>query len=141
MNVVILRGNLTRDVELRTTQNDNKVAKFGIAVRREIKNSEGNYDSDFFNCIAFGKLAETIDKYFHKGSGIIIEGHIQTGSYEKEDGTKVFTTDIVVGRIEFDRKPVESKKEDKETEPEMPKEDPYEAMGKQIEMEEVELPW
>ena len=141
MNVVILRGNLTRDVELRTTQNDNKVAKFGIAVRREIKNSEGNYDSDFFNCIAFGKLAETIDKYFHKGSGIIIEGHIQTGSYEKEDGTKVFTTDIVVGKIEFDRKPVESKKEDKETEPEMPKEDPYEAMGKQIEMEEVELPW
>lgn len=106
-----------------------------------MKNNEGNYDSDFFNCIAFGKLAETIDKYFHKGSGIIIEGHIQTGSYEKEDGTKVFTTDIVVGRIEFDRKPVESKKEDKEAEPEMPKEDPYEAMGKQIEMEEVELPW
>lgn len=141
MNVVILRGNLTRDVELRTTQNDNKVARFGIAVRRETKNSEGNYDSDYLNCIAFGKLAETIDKYFHKGSGIIIEGHIQTGSYEKEDGTKVFTTDIVVGRIEFDRKPVESKQEDKETEPEMPKEDPYEAMGKQIEMEEVELPW
>ena len=86
-----------------------------------------------------------INKYFHKGSGIIVLGHIQTGSYEKEDGTKVYTTDIVVENIEFDRK--ESKKEEtkEETDTEIVQkamsDDPYAAMGEQIAIDDNDLPF
>lgn len=146
MNKCILRGNLTRDVELRTTQSGKQIARFSIAVRRDVKNEDGNYESDFINCIAFGKIAETIDKYFHKGSGIIVLGHIQTGSYEKEDGTKVFTTDIVVESIEFDRK--ENKKEETSQQPTQTEiiqkamsEDPYVTMGEQVAIDDNDLPF
>ena len=145
MNKVFIRGNLTRDVELRETKSGKQVSRFNVAVRRDYKNSEGEYDCDFINCIAYGNLAETINKYFHKGSGIIVLGHLQTGSYEKDDGTKVFTTDLVVESIEFDRK-VEAKKEEpveEEIEPveETPKEDPYEKFGEQIDMDGFDLPF
>ena len=100
MNVIVLSGTLVKDVELRHTKNDLSVGSFTIAVRREIKNKDGNYESDFVNCIAYGKLAETINSYFKKGSRILLEGRIQTGSYEK-DGKKVYTTDIVVNNINF----------------------------------------
>ena len=110
MNKVFIRGLLSKDVELKTTQNNKSVARFNVAVRRDFKKEDGTYDSDFINCLAFGSQAEMISKYFHKGSGIIILGHIQTGSYTKDDGTKVFTTDVIVENIEFDRK--ETKKEE-----------------------------
>lgn len=142
MNKVFLRGNLTRDVELRNTQSGKQIARFSVAVRRDTKNEEGEYETDYINCIAFGKIAETISKYFHKGSGIIVLGHIQTGSYEKEDGTRAYTTDIVVESIEFDRK--ESKKETnvETTEKSMTiHDDPFVAMGRQIEIDESGLPF
>lgn len=145
MNKVFLRGNLTRDVELRSTQSGKQIARFSVAVRRDMKNADGEYESDFLNCIAFGNQAEMINKYFHKGSGIIVLGHIQTGSYEKEDGTKVYTTDIVVENIEFDRK--ESKKEEthQETDTEIVQkamsDDPYAAMGEQIAIDDNDLPF
>ena len=145
MNKVFIRGNLTRDVELRSTQNGKQIARFSVAVRRDMKNADGEYESDFLNCIAFGNQAEMINKYFHKGSGIIVLGHIQTGSYEKEDGTKVYTTDIVVENIEFDRK--ESKKEEtkEETDTEIVQkamsDDPYIAMGEQIQIDNNDLPF
>lgn len=145
MNKVFLRGNLTRDVELRITQNDKTIAKFNIAVRRDMKNADGEYESDFLNCIAFGNQAEMINKYFHKGSGIIVLGHIQTGSYEKEDGTKVKTTDIVVENIEFDRK--ESKKEESKEEIDTEivqkamSDNPYESFGQQVQIDNDDLPF
>ena len=145
MNKVFLRGNLTRDVELRTTGGGKSVANFSIGVRRDFKNADGLYDSDFINCVAYGSLAEIINKYFHKGSGIIVLGHIQTGSYEKDDGTRVHTTDIVVENIEFDRK--ESKKEEskEETDTEIVQkamsDDPYAAMGEQIQIDNNDLPF
>lgn len=140
MNKVWLRANLTRDVELRSTQSGKQVARFGIAVRRDMKNANGEYESDFLNCVAYGNIAETINKYFHKGSGILIVGHIQTGSYDKEDGTKVRTTDIIVESIEFDRKE-ESKEKTKEEEKPKQKlsDEPFENFGRQMEQEE--LPW
>ncbi len=135
MNKVFLRGNLTRDVELRYTTNNVAIGNFSIAVRRNSKNQDGEYESDFINCTAYQKLAETINKFFKKGSGIIIEGHIQTGSYEK-DGKKVYTTDIIVERIEFDGK-VSSKSESKSKENnEEPKEDPFETFGERVKIEE-----
>lgn len=101
MNVIVLSGTLVKDVELRHTKNDLAVGSFTIAVRRELKNKEGNYESDFINCVAYGKLAETINNYFKKGSRILLDGKIQTGSYEGQDGKKVYTTNVVVNQINF----------------------------------------
>ena len=100
MNKVILIGNLTKAVEIRFTQTKLAIANFTIAVSRETKNKDGNYESDFINCIAFGKTAEMMNKYLDKGSKIMVEGHIQTGSYEK-DGKRIYTTNVAVERVEF----------------------------------------
>lgn len=107
MNKVELVGRLTRDPEVRYTQGENAsaVARFSVAVNRRFKNAEGNYDADFINCVAFGKSAEFIEKYFRKGMAIGLTGRIQTGSYTNKDGVKVYTTDVVVEEAEF----VESK--------------------------------
>lgn len=146
MNKVFIRGNLTRDVELRETKSGKQVAKFNVAVRRDFKNADGEYESDFPSCVAYGTLAETISKYFHKGSGIIVLGHLQTGSYEDQDGKRIYTTDVIVESIEFDRK--ESKKEepveektDGEIIADVIKDDPYKEFGERIEIDDSDLPW
>ena len=100
MNKFIGIGALTKTVEVRYTKNELKVANFTIAINREVKNKEGNYDADFISCVAYGNLADLVSKYLDKGSRISVEGHIQTGSYEK-DGKKTYTTDIVVEKIQF----------------------------------------
>lgn len=107
MNKVIIVGRLTRDPEIKysTGENATAIARFSLAVNRKFKNDEGNYDADFINCIAFGKTAEFIEKYFTKGMAIGIAGRIQTGSYTNKEGQKVYTTDVVVEETEF----VESK--------------------------------
>ena len=103
MNKVQLVGRLTRDPEIRYSQGENATAtaRFSVAVNRRFKNSEGNYDADFINCVAFGKSAEFIEKYFKKGMAIGLTGRIQTGSYTNKDGQKVYTTDVVVEETEF----------------------------------------
>ena len=107
MNKVILVARLCRDPEVRYTQGENAsaIARFSVAVNRRFKNAEGNYDADFINCVAFGKSAEFIEKYFKKGMAIGITGRIQTGNYTNKDGVKVYTTDVIVEEAEF----VESK--------------------------------
>jgi single-strand DNA-binding protein len=97
MNKVVLIGNLTKDVDLSfAAGSGTAVGRFTVAVARMKKG-----ESDFPNCISFGKTAETIAQYFFKGSKIAIEGHIQTGSYDAKDGTKRYTTDVIVDRFEF----------------------------------------
>ena len=107
MNKVIIIGRFTRDPETKYTTGENATAtaRFSLAVNRRFKNKEGNYDADFINCVAFGKTAEFIEKYFTKGMAIGITGRIQTGSYTNKEGQKVYTTDVVVEETEF----VESK--------------------------------
>ena len=107
MNKVQLVGRLTRDPEIRYSQGENATAtaRFSVAVNRRFKNSEGNYDADFINCVAFGKSAEFVEKYFKKGMAIGLTGRMQTGNYTNKDGQKVYTTDVVVEETEF----VESK--------------------------------
>lgn len=107
MNKVILVARLCRDPEVRYTQGENAkaVARFSVAANRRFKNAEGNYDADFHNCVAFGKTAEFIEKYFKKGMMIGITGRLTTGSYTNKDGVKVYTTDVTVEEAEF----VESK--------------------------------
>ena len=101
-NLVILKGRLTRQPEIRFTQTNNtKVAAFGIAVNRKFKNAEGNYDADFFNCTAFGASADFIEKYFKKGQEALVQGRIQNRSWDDENGQKHYATDIIVESIEF----------------------------------------
>ena len=93
-------GFLSRDPdikEIQTKSGENmKMARFTIACQRKGKNA----GADFIGCVAYGKNAETLEKWFKKGKGIEVKGHIQTGSYDK-NGTKVFTTDVVIDEIEF----------------------------------------
>lgn len=105
MNKIILTGRLTADVELKSGGNVS-VANFSIAVDRGKEKDGTDKGADFPRCVAFGKTAENLAKYQGKGSNILIEGHLQTGSYTKKDGTKVYTTDVICERIEW----LESKK-------------------------------
>lgn len=102
MNKVILCGRLTKEPEVRYSQGQNPtaVAKYTLAVDRKFK-QDGQPTADFINCVAFGKNGEFAEKYLHKGTKIIVEGRIQTGSYTNKDGQKVYTTDVVVEAHDF----------------------------------------
>lgn len=102
MNKVILMGRLTRDPEVRYSQGDNAtaIAKFTLAVERRIKR-DNEASADYINCVSFGKSAEFAEKYFYKGTKIVIVGRIQTGSYTNKDGQKVYTTNIVIEEQDF----------------------------------------
>lgn len=102
MNKVILMGRLTRDPEVRYSQGDNAtaIARFTLAVDRRIKR-DNEASADYINCVSFGRSAEFAEKYFHKGTKIVIVGRIQTGSYTNKDGQKVYTTDIVIEEQDF----------------------------------------
>jgi len=102
MNKCILMGNLTRDPEIRYSQGENSVAiaRFSIAVNRRFVR-EGEDDADFFNCTAFGKQAEFVEKYFHKGSRMLLSGRIQNNNYTNDKGEKVYSVQIVAEEIEF----------------------------------------
>lgn len=106
MNKVILIGRVTKEIELKTTTNGKSVASFTLAVNKDYKNADGNYDADFINCVAFGQQAETISKYVHKGDKFGVFGKLNTRTYEK-NGSKVYVTEVIADSFEF----LESKKE------------------------------
>ena len=100
MNSVQLIGRLSRDPQVSySSATQNAVARFTVAIDR-VPDKNGNKQSDFISCVAFGKTAEFIEKYFTKGKPIALTGRIQTGSYDK-NGQKVYTTDVVADRVEF----------------------------------------
>lgn len=103
MNRVVLMGRLTRDPDVRYSQGDQSmaIARYTLAVDRRQKKQDGQQQADFISCVAFGKAGEFVEKYLHKGTKICISGRIQTGSYTKNDGTKVYKTDVVVEEHEF----------------------------------------
>lgn len=102
MNSVVLMGRLTREPEIRTS-GETTIAKYSLAVDRRKRE-----ETDFINCITFGKGAEFAEKYLHKGMKICVSGRIQTGSYTDKEGRKIYTTDVVVDNQEF----AESKKQE-----------------------------
>jgi len=104
MNSAQLVGRLTRDPEVRYSDGGSTVTRFTLAVDRRFK-KDGGDDADFINCVAFGKTAEFLEKWFRKGQRLGLTGRIQTGSYVNQEGTKVHTTEVVVENVEF----VESK--------------------------------
>lgn len=98
MNKVVLLGRLTKDPELRfAAGSGTAVSRFTVAINRQFKRDE----TDFINCVAFGKTAETISQYFTKGRQIAVSGSIRTGSYDAQDGTKRYTTDVAVDSFSF----------------------------------------
>ena len=101
MNKVILMGRLTKDVEMRQTPNGVSLARFSIAVTRRFKNSNGEYDADFINCIAWRKTGEFIARYFQKGSMIAVVGSIQSRSWDGNDGKKQYATEVIVDEAYF----------------------------------------
>ncbi|MCI9337632.1 MAG: single-stranded DNA-binding protein [Lachnospiraceae bacterium] len=102
MNKVILMGRLTRDPEVRYSQgaSQTSVARFSVAVDRRFKR-EGEPDADFFNCTAFGKQAEFIERYLHKGTKVVLCGRIQNDNYTNKDGQMVYSVRVMVDEIEF----------------------------------------
>ena len=101
MNKVYLIGNLTRDPEISTTTSGISVCRMSIAVGRRFSNAEGGRDTDFFNITAWRGTADNCAKFLKKGNKIAVSGSIQTRSYEKTDGTKGFSIDIVADEVEF----------------------------------------
>ena len=100
MNNVSLTGRLVKDPELRHTSNGMPVVNFVLAVKRGYKNANGEYESDFITVKGFKNKAEYVSNYIKKGYLVGIKGSIQTGSYEKHDGTRVYTTDVIIENIE-----------------------------------------
>ncbi len=104
MNKVIIMGRLTRDPDVRYSQGEQAtaVARYTVAVdRRFAKKDSQDQTADFISVVAFGKAGEFAEKYFKKGTKVIVTGRIQTGSYTNKDGQKVYTTDVVAEDQEF----------------------------------------
>ena len=103
MNKVILMGRLTRDAEIRYSQGESAtaIARFSLAVDRRFRRDGDDQNTDFINCVAFGRQGEFAEKYLKQGTKIVISGRIQTGSYTNRDGVKVYTTDVVVEEQDF----------------------------------------
>ena len=102
MNKVILIGRLTRDPDVRYSQGDNPIAiaRYTLAVDRRRRQGE-EASADFISCVAMGGAGEFAEKYLKKGTKILVEGRIQTGSYTNKNGQKVYTTDVIVEKHEF----------------------------------------
>lgn len=107
INNVSLTGYLTKDIDLKYTNNGTAVTNFTIAVQRTFTNAQGERETDFIRCIAWRNTAETMSQHLNKGSRIGVTGAIRTGSYEDKDGKRVYTTDIEVDNFVF----LESKQE------------------------------
>lgn len=102
MNKVIMMGRLTRDPEVRYSQGASQtaVARFSLAVDRRWKR-EGEPDADFFNCTAFGRQADFVEKYLRQGTKVVVTGRIQNDNYTNKEGQKVYSVQIIVEEIEF----------------------------------------
>lgn len=101
MNKVLLVGRLTRDPELRTTPSGMAVTRFTIAVSQNFTNKNGERGADFINCSAWGRQADNISKYCRKGTLVSAEGRIRTSSFDAQDGTKRYSTEVVCDTVNF----------------------------------------
>ena len=100
MNLTIMVGRLTADPDIKYTQDGKAIAKFSLAVNRRFKR-EGEAEADFFNVVAFGKTAEFMEKYFHKGMKAVVTGELRNNHYTDNNGVKHYSEQVVVNTIEF----------------------------------------
>ncbi len=101
MNKAIIIGRLTRDPEMRTTTSGVNSTTFTVAVSRNYTNQNGERETDFLNCVTWRKQAENVAKYCKKGTQVAVEGRIQTRSYDAQDGTKRYVTEIIADNVTF----------------------------------------
>ncbi len=108
MNNVVLTGRIVKDLELKYTQNGKAYCRFILAVDRGLSKEKkqeaeanGQPTADFISCVAWGVTAEVLNRYTAKGKKILVNGSIETGSYTVQDGSKRYTTDVLVNRIEI----------------------------------------
>ena len=156
MNKIILVGRLTKDPEVRSTSAGFATANFTVAVNRNFKNKDGNYDADFLPCVAFRQTADFISKFFKKGSMICLDGRVQTRNYDAQDGTKRYVTEVVVENVEFvggknDASSSTSNSAyvdapsaapiDEMPEYDIPASDPYENYDKEVSLSDNDLPF
>lgn len=157
MNRVNLIGRLTRDPEMRTTASGIAVTRFTIAVDR-VPSSQGNNNgptADFISCVVWRKPAENVAKYCSKGSQVGVEGRIQTGSFDGQDGQRRYTTEVVCDRVEFigsrtnnssssfeqDAEPSYSNNSNNDNSTADVSEDPFKDFGDEISLSDDDLPF
>ena len=126
MNKVVLTGRITKDPEIRYTSNGMPNLRFSIAVDRGARDAQGNRSADFINCVAFGQQADFMSRYVKKGNMLAIEGRIQTGQFQGQDGQTRYTTDVVVERVEnlTPRDPNQVQQQ-----PQQPQQNPYQGFN------------
>lgn len=138
INQVLLVGRLTRNIEVRYTSSEKAVGNFTLAINRRFKNQNGEYETDFIDCVIFGKQAETMAQYTKKGDLIGVEGSIQKRAYEDKKGNKRYTTEIMVEKITF----LQTNKKSETTQTATQENDPYKDFGEIVENENsLELPF
>lgn len=144
MNKIIISGNLCKNIELRYTTSNIAVLQNTVAVRNDFKNADGEYDSEFINIVVWRQTAEFLNNYADKGSKVLVEGRLTTRSYDKQDGTKAYVTEVVAEKVEL----LDSKKtanneqkaaenQQKETE----QSDPFKEFGSEIVLTDDDLPF
>lgn len=140
MNRVELMGRLTANPEIKDTSSGKKYTRFCLAVNRNFKNQEGEYDADFFNIVAWEKKAESICKHVKKGHKFGVSGRLQNRSYEKEDGSIAYITDVIIDDYDF----LEPKPKDEAPAPDYPEyedEDPFGDFEETVEITDDDLPF
>ncbi len=142
MNKVFLIGNVVRKPENRVTASGVSFTSFTLAVNRNYKKEDGSKDTDFINCVSWRSLADTIYKYCDKGSRISIEGRLQTRSYDLQDGTRKYVTEVLAENMEFLNTKKETTAENTAEVTENTAEvDSYEALGQGIELSPEDYPF
>lgn len=140
MNKAIIIGRITANPELRTTQSGNQNTTFSLAVNRNYTKEDGTKETDFINCTAWKKTAENIVKYCSKGSQIAIEGRIQTRSYDAQDGTKRYVTEVLVEQCTFLGAKVEAGDKEKDI-VKNDDVDPFADFGNEVALSDDDLPF
>ena len=149
MNKVILIGRLSQDPEMRTTPNGVATTSFSVAVSRNYTNQNGERDTDFFRCVAWRNQAENIAKYCQKGSQVAVEGRLQNRSYDAQDGTKRYVTEVIADNVTF----LGSRSDAQRTSSSAPQErgndvevneaseDPFKDFGEEVTLSDDDLPF
>ena len=146
MNNITILGTITKDIELKETESGVKYTRFSIAVNRKFKNENGDYDTDFFNIVAWRGTAEFINNYFDKGKRIAISGRLQTNKYTDKDGNERIGTEIVANDVQIiEKKSSEGNSTPKaqttenKAENSVSDEDVYAEFGQQLEIDDEDI--
>ena len=143
MNKIIITGNLCKDIELRYTTSNIPVLQNSVAVKNDFKNANGEYDSEFINIVVWRQTAEFLNNYAAKGSKVLVEGRLTTRSYDKQDGTKGYVTEVVAEKVELlDAKKKENATNEKQDASVQEKQsDPFKQFGSEIVLTDDDLPF